>query len=86
MIAAYLDESFDMGKSGIFAVGGIVGRGIPLFELDRRWELLLHRPDIDIAYYKASECESGTGQFAKFVKQERNPTLEERLRLQANKP
>lgn len=83
VIAAYLDESFDMGPKGIFAVGGIIGRGIPLFELDRKWEALLHRPDINIEYYKASECWLGTGQFAKFVKEKRSPTPQERLRLDA---
>ena len=82
MIAAYLDESFDMRQAGIFAVGGVVGRLPALFELDRKWEALLRRPDIDIAYYKASECELGTGQFAKFVKEVRNPTPVERARLQ----
>lgn len=60
-----------------------MGRGVPLFELDRKWEALLHRPDINIEYYKASECESGTGQFAQFVKKPRRPTPNERVRLQA---
>lgn len=83
VIAAYLDESFDPKPSGIFAVGGLVGRGIATFELDRKWEALLRRSDIDIEYYKASECELGTGQFRKFVKQDRKPTPEERVRLQA---
>jgi hypothetical protein len=82
MMAAYLDETFDMRKAGIFVVGGLIARGVPLFELDRKWEALLHRPDIDIEYYKASECELGTGQFAKFVKQERHPTPKETERLQ----
>jgi hypothetical protein len=33
LIAAYLDESFDMPPTGIYAVGGIVGRFPALFEL-----------------------------------------------------
>lgn len=82
-MGAYLDESIDPKPKGIFAVGGIVGRGIATFELDRKWEALLNRPDIDIEYFKASECELGTGQFRKFVKEERKPTPEEYKRLQA---
>jgi hypothetical protein len=82
-MGAYLDESVDPKPRGIFAVGGIVGRGIATFELDRKWDSLLRRPDIDIEYFKASECELGTGQFLKFVKEERNPTPGEYKRLQA---
>lgn len=82
-MGAYLDESADPKPRGFFAVGGIVGRGIATFELDRAWDSLLHRPDIDIEYFKASDCELGTGQFRKFVKEERNPTPEEYKKLQA---
>jgi hypothetical protein len=67
MIGCYLDESFDIKQQGIFAVGGIMGRGRPAFELDRKWEALRKRPDIDIEYFKASECQNGTKQFRKFV-------------------
>src|ERR1700687_3507040 len=38
-----------------------------IFELERRWETLRKRPDIDIGYFKASQCERGTKEFAKFV-------------------
>jgi len=62
-----MDESFDYKQTGTFVVGGILGRGVPIFELERGWEKLLKRPDIDIAYFKASECNNGLGQFAKFV-------------------
>ena len=83
-MGAYLDESVDPKKQGgIFAVGGIVGRGLATFELDRAWDSLLHRPDVDIEYFKASECELGTGQFRKFVKEDRRPTTEEYKKLQA---
>ncbi len=76
-----MDESFDPSKSGVFAVGGFLGRGIPLFELDRKWDSLLKRPDIDIEYFKAFECERGVGQFSKFVKDPQNITPGERDRL-----
>jgi len=83
MIHSYMDESFDMKQSGVFAVGGILGRGVPIFELERRWEQLMKRPDIDIAYFKASECQNGKGEFAKFVADPKNITPAERSKLDA---
>jgi hypothetical protein len=76
-----MDESFDMRSKGVFVVGGVLGRGVPLFELDRRWEKLLKRSDIDIEYFKASECQNGWGQFAKFVADDKNITSSERAKL-----
>ncbi|NDQ56985.1 MAG: DUF3800 domain-containing protein [Acidipila sp.] len=81
MIVSYMDESFDMTPGGVFVVGGLLGRGVPLFELERRWEVLRNRSDIGIGYFKASECERGTKQFAKFVVDPRNITGAERLKL-----
>jgi hypothetical protein len=76
-----MDESFDKQPSGLFAVGGILGRGVPLFELERGWDKLLKHPEIDIQYFKASDCQSGTGEFAKFVVDPANITPSERSRL-----
>jgi hypothetical protein len=42
---------------------------------------LLKRPDIDIKYFKASECTLGIGQFAKFVADPNNITSDERAKL-----
>lgn len=81
MIAAYIDESFDMGEKGIFAVGGVMARGVALFELERHWEKLCKRADIEIAYFKASECERGSGEFAKFVSKPRYPSPKEQAKL-----
>ncbi|HEY4776615.1 MAG TPA: hypothetical protein VIH56_03065 [Candidatus Acidoferrales bacterium] len=81
LIASYMDESFDMQPRGVFAVGGFLGRGVPIFELERRWEQLRKRPDINIAYFKASECEHGRGEFAKFVQDPENISLAERSKL-----
>jgi hypothetical protein len=78
-----MDESFDRKQSGIFAVGGLLGNGVPFFELERRWEALRKRPDIDIEYFKASECERGLGQFAKFVADPNNITRHERAKLES---
>jgi hypothetical protein len=81
MIGSYLDESSDPKQSGIFAAGGILGRCRPIFEIDRKWERLRKRPDIDIEYFKASECQRGSKQFAKFVANPKKITREERARL-----
>lgn len=81
MIACHLDESFDPKQEGIFAVGGILAHGRPLFELERRWRSLREKPEIDIEYFKASECHLGKKQFAKFVADPKNITVDERKRL-----
>jgi hypothetical protein len=46
MIGSYLDESFDMRRSGLFVVGGFMARGTPIVELDWAWGDLCKRPDI----------------------------------------
>jgi hypothetical protein len=81
MFGSYMDESFDKQPAGIFAVGGILGRGVAVFELERGWEKLLKCPEIDIGYFKASECQSGTGEFAKFVADPKHITADERAKL-----
>ena len=52
MISSYMDESFDKQPSGIFAVGGFLGKGVPVFELERGWEKLLKRDGLK--FFKAS--------------------------------
>jgi len=47
------------------------------FELERKWEKLRKRPDIDIAYFKASEGKIGRGEFEKFVAVPGSPSPEE---------
>jgi hypothetical protein len=79
MFGCYLDESFDMKQSGFFVVGGLIGRGVAFFELERNWEALLRKHKL--SYFKASECESGKGQFAKYITDPKNITLKERSRL-----
>jgi hypothetical protein len=81
MVGSYMDESFDPTQSGIFAVGGILGRGVAIFELERRWEQLFARQDINIAYFKASECQNGKGEFRKFVADPKSITQAERSKL-----
>lgn len=79
--SSYLDESFDMRQAELFAVGGLIGQGVALFELDRKWAQLCKRLDIDIAYFKASECTLGSGEFEKFVAVPRCPTPAEQKKL-----
>jgi hypothetical protein len=81
MVGSYMDESFDPTQTGVFVVGGILGRGVAIFELERRWERLLARPDIGIGYFKASECQNGKGEFRKFVADPKNITKAERSTL-----
>lgn len=76
-----MDESFDPSQTGIFAIGTVLGGGVATYELDRKWYWLRKRPDIDIEYFKASDCERGKGQFAKFVRDHKNITPEERAKL-----
>jgi len=78
---SYMDESCDDQGKGVFGVGGLPRRGVPSFELERKWEKLRKHPDIDIAYFKASECKNGRGQFAKFVAIPGKPTPTEYQRL-----
>lgn len=82
-MTSYMDESFDQEPRGFFVVGGLIGRGVPLFELERKWEKLRKRSDIGIDFFKASQCEHGTGQFSKFVADPENITPQERERLRS---
>src|ERR1700738_4303691 len=81
MIACYLDESFDPKQQGVFAVGGILGRGRTVFELERKWKALRKSPEIDIEYFKASQCQRGNKQFKNFVADPDQMTDGERSKL-----
>jgi hypothetical protein len=81
MICSYMDESFDKAPTGVYAVGGILARGVAIFELERKWRKLRKRSDIDIAFFKASECERGFGQFSKFCATPKSPTSTEKAKL-----
>ncbi len=76
-----MDESCDDPGTGVFVVGGLLARGVPLFELERKWEKLRKHPDIDIAYFKASDCKNSRGEFAKFVAVPGKPSHEEHQKL-----
>lgn len=72
MIRCYMDESFDKQPSGVFAVGGILIRDVPMFELERGWNKLLEKHGLK--FLKASDCQNGTGEFRKFVTDPKNKT------------
>jgi hypothetical protein len=78
---SYMDETSDDPGKGVFVVGGLLARGDPLFELERKWKKLRKRPDIDIAYFKAVECKNGRGEFAKFVAVPGKPSKAEHDKL-----
>jgi Protein of unknown function (DUF3800) len=78
---SYMDESFDASGRGVFVVGGLIARGVPLFELERKWKKLRKRLDIDISYFKAAECKNGRGEFATFVAVPGSPSPVEHERL-----
>jgi uncharacterized protein DUF3800 len=81
VINSCLDESFDPKDKGVFVVGGLLGRGMAIYELERRWERVRTRSDINIKYFKASECERGSGEFAKFVNDPAKITPDEKAKL-----
>jgi hypothetical protein len=83
LIGSYMDESFDKQPTGVYAVGGVLARCVPIFELERKWEKLRTRPDINITYFKASECERGFGEFAKFCAFPKQPTATEKAKLES---
>jgi len=65
LAAGYFDESADGDfEDRVFTVGGYVAGGASSLQLDLRWHRLLDK--YELAYFKASELESGIGEFAKF--------------------
>jgi hypothetical protein len=61
--AAYFDESDDNERA--YAMGGFIGNQFDCIHLDWAWrEQILDA--YDLKYFKASELNSGTGEFAKF--------------------
>jgi hypothetical protein len=69
VISSHMDESFDpkhqQQARGFFCAGGVLGKGVPFFELDRRWQKTLDK--YGLAYYKASHCQNGWGEFKNFL-------------------
>jgi hypothetical protein len=61
----YFDESSDEDTAGVaYTVAGFVGNNHATAVLDMRWRDLLSKHNLD--YFKASELNSGNGQFRQF--------------------
>lgn len=63
MFAAYCDESGDTKTHKVFAIAGYFGRNEVWLEIETKWEKALD--SYGLKYFKASECEAGTGEFLK---------------------
>lgn len=65
LAAGYFDESADGEfEDRVFTIGGYIAGGPSGLQLDLRWQALLDK--YGLGYFKASELESGIGEFAKF--------------------
>jgi hypothetical protein len=64
MFCARFDESRDTKGQKSFAIAGYIGRNEDWLELEPKLERFLQKHNL--MYFKASECESGTGQFLQF--------------------
>src|SRR5438874_1980831 len=64
MFSGHFDESSDERNRFVFTIAGYVGHLGEALDLHWRWEELLKSEGLP--YFKASECESGFGAFAKY--------------------
>ena len=64
MIACYLDDSSDLKRERALCAAGFLQRTRDWLDFNHKWNQQLKR--FGIAYFKASECISLTGEFAKF--------------------
>src|SRR5438093_8091619 len=66
VIVQYFDESADERREKVYAVAGYFGNQFDWLTFEGGWEKLLSEYRLD--YFKASECETLTGQFARYRK------------------
>ncbi len=65
MIGAYLDESADEKAETVFTLAAYVSMTEEwLYKFSPEWEYKLRKYNLE--YFRASECENGSGQFAQF--------------------
>lgn len=65
LVAGYFDESaYGESEERVFTIAGYIASGAPAVQLELRWRDLLGKYKLE--YFKASELESGIGEFAKF--------------------
>jgi len=73
VIVQYFDESADERREKVYAVAGYFGNQFDWLTFEGGWEKLLSEYRLD--YFKASECETLTGQFARYRKNPDDLTL-----------
>src|SRR5690348_11028458 len=66
VVVQYLDESADERREKVYAVAGYFGNQFDWLTFEGRWDGLLSK--YGLGYFKASECETLTGQFAQYRK------------------
>jgi len=64
VIAAYFDESSDSTRQRVFTLAGYFARIEEFLILEAKWAKCLR--DHNIEYFRAVDCENGTGPFARF--------------------
>jgi hypothetical protein len=75
LFGGYFDESTDENSIGAcYTVAGYMGNGRACVTLDLRWKDILDKHEMK--YYKASEVESGWGEFRKFRENPKGPLTE----------
>ena len=65
-MAFYMDDSADEKRQKVFVVAGFIGDTEEWFEVERHWNARLERDGL--AYFRATEHNSLTGEFLKLVK------------------
>jgi hypothetical protein len=80
VIACYLDESSDAQGKEVLTVAGFMQHGVNWFHLELLWNRILKRSEIDIPYFRATDCLNVSGVFAKFRSNPRVASPEERER------
>jgi len=66
LLAFYADDSADAKREILFVVAGLVADTSVWFEVERLWNKRLDRDGLE--YFRASDCNSLTGEFYKLVK------------------
>ena len=80
MIVCYLDESSDSQGKDLLTVAGFMQHGVNWFHLAWLWNRILKRPEINIPYFRASDCLNVSGVFSKFRSSPAVPSPEDRAR------
>jgi len=83
LIACYLDESSDSQGRDILTVAGFMQHNSNWLIMEYEWDKILQRPEIDIPFFRATDCLNVSGVFAKYRADPTQATDEERQRCAA---